>query len=175
MNRICQDASAAVARGSVGADLRRLDGVPGSIGQGPATRRFVEAVLGMARAGCAWRLVPDAVGSWNSLDRRFARWQEQGVWQALLDRLAADADHAWADARQHRGAGPCRRRRGKKTAGEQALGRPRGGFSSRLHAAGDARGNPLAFRPTAGRRAPRRKPCPCATAFARQTVIADQA
>ena len=65
------------------------------VGQEPATRRFVEAVLWMARAGCAWRLVPDAFGSWNSLYKRFARWQEKGVWQALMEHLAADADHEW--------------------------------------------------------------------------------
>ena len=65
------------------------------VGQEAATRRFVEAVLWMARAGCAWRLVPDEVGSWNSLYKRFARWQEKGVWQALLDRLAADGDRGW--------------------------------------------------------------------------------
>ena len=63
--------------------------------QEAATRRFVEAVLWMARAGCAWRLVPSEVGSWNSLYKRFARWQEKSVWQALLDRLAADGDLEW--------------------------------------------------------------------------------
>ena len=54
------------------------------------------------------------------------------------------------DARQHRGACPRLRRRGKKTAGEQALGRSRGGFSTKLHGLADALGNPLAFRLTAG-------------------------
>ena len=62
------------------------------VGQEAATRRFVEAVLWMARAGCAWRLVPGEVGSWNSVYKRFARWQERGVWAALMDHLAADAD-----------------------------------------------------------------------------------
>ena len=65
------------------------------VGQEPATRCFVEAVLWMARAGCAWRLVPDEVGSWNSVYKRFARWQDKGVWQALIDRLAVDADLEW--------------------------------------------------------------------------------
>jgi transposase len=65
------------------------------VGQEAATRRFVEAVLWMARAGAAWRLLPGEVGSWNSVYRRFARWQEKGVWQALTDQLAADADLEW--------------------------------------------------------------------------------
>ena len=53
-------------------------------------------------------------------------------------------------ARQHRGACPRLRRRGKKTEGEQALGRSRGGFSTKLHGLADALGNPLAFSLTAG-------------------------
>ena len=73
--------------------LRAFPGI--YVGQEPATRRFVAAVLWMARAGCAWRLVPDAVGSWNSVYKRFARWQEKGVWQALMDQLAADGDLEW--------------------------------------------------------------------------------
>lgn len=63
--------------------------------QEAATRRFVEAVLWMARAGCGWRLAPDEVGRWNSVYKRFARWQEKGVWQALMDHLAAGGDLEW--------------------------------------------------------------------------------
>jgi transposase len=73
--------------------LRAFPGI--YVAQEPATRRFVEAVLWMARAGCAWRLVPDAVGNWNSVYKRFARWQEKGVWAALMDQLTADADREW--------------------------------------------------------------------------------
>ena len=73
--------------------LRACPGI--YVGREVATRRFVEAVLWMARAGCAWRLVPDAFGRWNSVYQRFARWQEKGVWQALTDHLAADADLEW--------------------------------------------------------------------------------
>ena len=80
-----------------------------------------------------------------------------------------------ADARQHRGAGPCLRRRGKKTEGEQALGRSRGGFSSKLHAAGDALGNPLAFRLTAGQQGDAPQALPLLDRLSAQAVIADKA
>ena len=40
--------------------------------------------------------------------------------------------------------------RGKKSAGPQALGRSRGGFSTKIHAACDSHGNPLRFILTPG-------------------------
>ena len=79
------------------------------------------------------------------------------------------------DARQHRGARACLRRRGKKSQGEQALGRSRGGFSSKLHAAGDALGNPLAFRLTAGQQGDAPQALPLLGRLGAQAVIADKA
>ena len=79
------------------------------------------------------------------------------------------------DARQHRGAGPRLRRRGKKTEGEQALGRSRGGFSTKLHAAGDALGNPLAFRLTAGQQGDAPQALPLLDRITAKAVIADKA
>ena len=59
------------------------------------TRKFVEAIFWMARAGCAWRLLPAEYGDWNSVYKRFADWQEKGVWRALVDAFASDADREW--------------------------------------------------------------------------------
>ena len=65
------------------------------VAQEAPTRRFLDAVLWMARAGAAWRLLPAELGPWNSVYRRFARWQEKGVRQMLMDRLSADGDLEW--------------------------------------------------------------------------------
>jgi transposase len=65
------------------------------VGREAPTRLFLDAVLWMARAGAAWRLLPAEFGSWNNIYKRFARWQEKGVWQMLMDRLSADGDLEW--------------------------------------------------------------------------------
>ena len=98
--------------------------------QEAATRHFVEAVLWMVRAGCAWRLVPDEVGSWNSLYKRFARWQEKGGGAALMDQLASDADLEWVMldstvVRAHAcAAGAKKAPAGRRSAARAAASRP---------------------------------------------------
>lgn len=54
---------------------------------------------------------------------------------------------------QHRlndSPGPCIGRRRKRGTREQAFGRSRGGFTSKVHCLGDARGRPIAFHLTPG-------------------------
>jgi putative transposase len=59
-----------------------------------------------------------------------------------------------ADPRQHRDPSPpTRRRRGKKGGADQALGRSRGGFGTKLHIAVDGLGNPVEFILTGGQEA----------------------
>ena len=52
-------------------------------------RRFLNAVLDVAKTGLPWRDLPERFGPWNSVWRRFDRWSRRGVWAALFDALQA--------------------------------------------------------------------------------------
>jgi transposase len=73
--------------------------LPGKVGDRGRTaadnRRFVEAVLWIARTGAPWRDLPEDFGPWNSVYVRFRRWAEDGVWTRVLDILDGDLDREY--------------------------------------------------------------------------------
>ena len=50
-------------------------------------RRFVDAVLYVAKTGIPWRDLPERFGNWNAVWRRFDRWSRAGVWAKVFDAL----------------------------------------------------------------------------------------
>ncbi|MER0240392.1 IS5 family transposase [Fulvimarina sp. MAC8] len=116
-------------------------------------RRFFEGMMWIARTGSQWRHLPNEYGKWNSVFRRYRRWIETGVFDAMLEALAemADRDRS-ADmvdstvVRAHHCAVSIKRGLEKT----EALGRSRGGFTSKLHARCDGKGRPLGFVLTPG-------------------------
>jgi transposase len=81
------------------ADWERIkDLLPGQPGQhggiAQDNRRFLNAVLWIARTGAPWRDLPQRLGHWNSAWRRFDRWAAKGVWVRVLDALR-DPDLEW--------------------------------------------------------------------------------
>jgi len=62
------------------------------VGQEDDCKRFVEAILWMARSGAAWRLLPEHYGHWNSIYKRFARWCDKGVWERMHQQFTYDPD-----------------------------------------------------------------------------------
>lgn len=65
-----------------------LPGRPGQHG-GVAgdNRRFIDAVLWVARTGAAWGDLPERLGRGNSQWRRFDRWAKAGRWDPILAAL----------------------------------------------------------------------------------------
>jgi transposase len=129
-----------------------LPGRPGSVGVTAADNRlFVDAVLDRYRAGIPWRDLPERFGDWNNTHRRFSRWAKSGVWQRVFERLAGDADNDYAMidstiVRAHQHSAGARKDPGE----DQAIGRSRGGLSTKIHALVDALGNPVGFHLTGG-------------------------
>lgn len=57
-------------------------------------RRVINGLLWLDRTGAPWRDMPACYGPWSTLASRFYRWQEQGLWQRILEALHQDADAA---------------------------------------------------------------------------------
>ena len=62
------------------------------VGREQNCRRYLEAILWMARSGAPWRLLPKEYGHWNTVYKRFARWCEKGVWQRMQQHFVQDPD-----------------------------------------------------------------------------------
>ncbi|MCL7493172.1 IS5 family transposase [Streptomyces sp. MCA2] len=119
-------------------------------------RTVLNGIVWKFRTGTAWRDVPERYGPWATLHTRFRRWALDGTFERMLRAAQAKADEAgdidWlvsvdstvVRAHQHAAGAP---KRGLRV---PALGRSRGGLTSKIHLACDATGRPLAFTVTGG-------------------------
>ncbi len=73
--------------------------LPGQAGQwggiAKDNRLFINAVFWILRTGAPWRDLPPDYGNWNTVQRRFCRWRNKGVWAKLLEQMVEDPDFEW--------------------------------------------------------------------------------
>ena len=75
------------------------DSLPGKVGdrgrRGEDNRRFIAAIMWIARTGAPWRALPPEYGKWSTIHKRFMRWAKAGIWQMIFNTLAVDSDNEW--------------------------------------------------------------------------------
>jgi transposase len=120
--------------------------------KGRDDRTFLEALHDFSGHNMTWRALPEAFGNWNSIWKRFWRLSRAGVFEAFFDALAAMSRTAHlvqmfdsTVVRAHVSAAGA-----KGGQQDQALGRSRGGFSTKIPLKVDLDGRPLAFHLTEG-------------------------
>lgn len=134
-------------------------------------RQIIDGIRWRMRTGVPWRDVPGLYPPWQTLYRWFRRWQRDGTWAKILAGLQARADAAgligWSISvdstisRAHQHAAGARRfpDRQKEPPGgvqvepaDHALGRSRGGWTTKTHLACEQGRKLLSAVITAGQR-----------------------
>jgi len=123
------------------------------VGNPEDCRRFLSAIVWMAKEGVTWRALPKAYGYWNSVYRRFSRCCDAGVFEKLHEHFhpASEVSALIVDSRVVR-AHSCAAGAPKKNGVQpsEALGRSRGGSTTKRHASVSDKFLPLRFILTAG-------------------------
>ena len=114
-----------------------------------ANRNFIDAVVWLATTGAPWRDLDASFGPWKTVYNRFRNWALRGWWKQLFrdtpfeEKVGSILDASIVRAHQDAAGG-----RGGPAA--NALGRSRGGFSTKLHAVVTLDGQPIELRLTPG-------------------------
>lgn len=144
------------------------------MGRKPRDRRqCFDGIWWRARTGSPWRDVPERYRPWETAYTLFRRWQIDGTWAAVLKKLKVKADAAghieWevsVDSTVCRAHPACGRGPQKGASGpggtapegleaepaDHAIGRSRGGLTTKIHLAVDSSFHALATVITAGQR-----------------------
>ena len=122
---------------------------------------MVEGIIYRYRCGIAWRDLPADFGPWQTVWKRHRAWAVDGTWDQVLDALLvradADGDLDWSVAvdsticRAHQHGTTLERTTGAQwnhknlrvEPADHALGRSRGGLSTKIHQLVDGHGLPL--------------------------------
>ena len=112
-------------------------------------RRVLNGIFWVLRSGAPWRDLPDRYGPYTTCYNRFVRWRRAGVWDQIMERVAAAHDAAvqmidTSVIRVHQ-HGAC-----IANGSRQHIGRSRGGLTCKIHVVVDANGLPVRLGLTCG-------------------------
>src|ERR1700730_1228961 len=129
---------------------RIKDILPGREGHVGVTAKdnglFVEAVLYRYRAGIPWRDLPERFGDPIKIHTRFfPLGQKRRLEEDIRDVGGRCGQRIRYHRHYHRACPPTQCYCPKKNGENQAIGRSKGGLSTKIHLMVDALGNPLAF------------------------------
>jgi transposase len=119
-------------------------------------RQMLNWIFWILCTGAKWRDLPERYGPWKTVYDRFRQWRDDGTFEAALDRLhlklredgLMDLDTWMIDStsiRATRAASGGGKKGGSKTPLGHALGRSRGGLTTKIHMVCDRQGWPLTF------------------------------
>ncbi|WP_087881228.1 IS5 family transposase [Nitrobacter vulgaris] len=114
-------------------------------------RRVISGIIQVLKSGGRWIDAPEVYGPRKTLYNRFVRWAAKGVWVDIFHALAtaggppAQVLIDSSAVKAHRCASG-----GKGGKHQQAIGRSRGGRTTKIHALTDAECRPVAFLLTGG-------------------------
>ena len=133
-------------------------------------RRVLNGIFWVLRSGAPWRDLPAIYGPRTTCYNRFVRWRRAGVWESIMAALTAAPNAAvqmidTSMVRVHQHA-TC-----IADSGSQAVGRSRGGLTSKLHVVVDGKGRPLRLGITAGQTHDNRLCSALLTGLAPRTMV----
>ena len=71
-------------------------GNPGTKGgNAKDTRQFINGVFWILRTGAPWRDMPPCYGHWNTVQRRFCRWRDKGIWEKIFLSVIGELECEW--------------------------------------------------------------------------------
>lgn len=113
-------------------------------------RLMFNGILWIMKTGAPWRDLPIEFGPWQTVYKRFSKWTKLSVWDDLFTNLKKASDYesimldsSYIKLHQH----GCGAKGGQYS---QAIGRSKGGLTTKIHAVVDGLGNPLRIKLTSG-------------------------
>src|SRR5512139_1733392 len=117
-------------------------------------RRIISGIIHILQSGARWRDCPNEYGPYTTVYNRFNRWAKRGRWQAIFEALAKLGKTSVTlsldstSVKAHRCASD-----GKGGEHNQAIGRSRGGRTTKVHALSDPLCRPVVLHLSPGQQA----------------------